>query len=75
MCKVYATQELPKEMAACEQCTAALATKGKSRGSKGKGNPGQKSKKLNLVTYKYHALADYPDTIQRFGMTDNYNMC
>jgi hypothetical protein len=72
-CEVYATQELPKETAARGRRTSALAVKGKSRGSKGKGNPGQKSKKLNLATYKYHALADYPDTIQRFGTTDNYN--
>ena len=28
-------------------------------------------KQLNLSTYKYHALGDYPDLIARFGTTDN----
>jgi len=27
---------------------------------------------LNLQTYKYHALGDYPNMIRRFGTTDNY---
>ena len=31
-----------------------------------------KVKHLNLTTYKYHALADYPNTIRRYGTTDNY---
>ena len=35
---------------------------------------GHKHKKLNLETYKYHALADYLETIRRYGTTDNYNM-
>jgi len=72
-CKAYVTQELPKEMAVHRRCTAALAAKGNTRGPKGNFNPGPKGKKLNLATYKYHALADYPKTIQRFGTTDNYN--
>jgi hypothetical protein len=28
-------------------------------------------KDLNLSTYKYHALGDYPDLVSRFGTTDN----
>ncbi len=28
-------------------------------------------KKLNLSTYKYHALRDYPDQIAQFSATDN----
>jgi hypothetical protein len=28
-------------------------------------------KKLNLSTYKYHALGDYPEQIASFGTTDN----
>jgi hypothetical protein len=28
-------------------------------------------KQLNLSTYKYHALGDYPDLIVRSGTTDN----
>ena len=61
-------------MAACGQHTAALAAKGDSCAAKGKATTGPKLKKLNLTTYKYHALADYAEMIQRFGPTDNYNM-
>jgi hypothetical protein len=28
-------------------------------------------KQLNLSTYKYHALGDYPDLISWYGTTDN----
>ena len=73
-CEAYFTQELPKETAARGQCTAALAAKGKTCSAKGTDNPGPKRKKLNLATYKYHTLADYPKTIRKFGTTDNYNM-
>jgi hypothetical protein len=72
-CEAYFTQELPKETAARGRRTAALTATGKTPGSKGKLNPGPKAKKLNLATYKYHALADYPETVRRFGTTDNYN--
>jgi hypothetical protein len=73
-CKYYNTQELSKETAACGQCTAALAAKGSSRTGRAKNTGAQKHKKLNLATYKYHTLADYPETIRRFGTMDNYNM-
>jgi hypothetical protein len=33
----------------------------------------RKQKKLNLRTYKHHALGDYVDTIRRFGTTDSYS--
>ncbi|KAG2033983.1 hypothetical protein BDR03DRAFT_935455 [Suillus americanus] len=32
-----------------------------------------KLKRLNLKTYKYHALGDYPNTIQCMGTTDNFS--
>jgi hypothetical protein len=51
-----------------------LTVKGDSCIAKEKASTGTKPKKLNLVTYKYHALSDYAETIQRFGPTDNYNM-
>jgi hypothetical protein len=34
---------------------------------------GPKFKKLNLETYKYHALGDYPNMIRRMGTTDNFS--
>jgi hypothetical protein len=72
-CETYLTQELPKEAAARGRRKAALATKGSRSVTNSKADAGPKSKKLNFRTYKYHALADYPDTIRRFGTTDNYN--
>ena len=32
-----------------------------------------KIKPLNLSTYKYHALADYPNMIRQYGTTDSYS--
>jgi len=72
-CENFNTRELQKEVAACGQCKAALAAKGDSHAAKGKAATGPKLKKLNLATYKYHALADYAETIRRFGPMDNYN--
>jgi len=72
-CKDFDTRELEKEVAACGQCTAAHVAKRDSRAGKGKVTTGSKPKKLNLETYKYHILADYAETIRRFGPMDNYN--
>ena len=33
----------------------------------------RKQKKINLMTYKYHALGHYVDTIRCFGTTDSYS--
>jgi hypothetical protein len=63
MCEEFHTVELPKETEARGQCTVALAAKGNSHAAKGKTTTNQKPKKLNLATYKYHALADYAKTI------------
>jgi hypothetical protein len=42
---------------------AALTMKQGSHSTKGKTSAAPKGKKLNLETYKYHTLADYPKTI------------
>lgn len=73
-CEASTTVELPKEARARGRCTAALAAKGNSRAAKGKASTDRKRKKFNLATYKYHTLADYADTIRRFGPMDNYSM-
>ena len=73
-CEAFNTRELKKEAAAHRRHIAALAAKGDSHTAKGNMSTGQKIKKLNLATYKYHALADYAEMIRRFGPTDNYNM-
>jgi hypothetical protein len=76
-CEAFDTKELKKEAAAHGRRTAALAAKGASSSAKGKApaaaSTTPKRKKLNLATYKYHALADYVETIRRYGPTDNYN--
>lgn len=72
-CEAFNTKELTKEVAARGRRTAARAAKGDSRAAKGKATTNPKPKRLNLATYKYHALADYAETIRRFGPTDNYN--
>jgi hypothetical protein len=62
-CEAFTTRELKKEAAACGRHTVALVVKGDSRAAKGNTTTGQKIKKLNLATYKYHMLADYAETI------------
>jgi hypothetical protein len=34
---------------------------------------GRKIKKLNLSTYKFHALGDYANAIRQYGTTDSYS--
>jgi hypothetical protein len=72
-CEEFVTVELPKETQARGRRKAALVAKGGDHAAKGKASAGPTRKKLNLATYKYHALADYAETIRRFGPTDNYN--
>ncbi|KIJ58068.1 hypothetical protein HYDPIDRAFT_103322 [Hydnomerulius pinastri MD-312] len=67
-CAFYHTTELPQEHASRGRCVAALAAKH----GQAVAQSGPKRMALNLCTYKYHALADYPNTIRRFGTTDNY---
>lgn len=74
-CMHYHTTELPQEYATRGRREAALSAKqGLLSKQKGKGkSSGPKVKNLNLQTYKYHALGDYPNTIRHMGTTDNYS--
>jgi len=72
-CKHYHTMELPHEYAARGRREAALATKQPPSLGKGKERSGPKFKSLNLSTYKFHALGDYPNTIRHFGTTDSFS--
>jgi hypothetical protein len=70
VCSLYNTTELPHEMAARGRREVALAKRSRKPGASQmrlKSVP----KQLNLSTYKYHALGDYPDLIARYGTTDN----
>jgi len=70
-CEAYITLELPREMAVRGRRVAALASK--SGAPVPQKSTEHKRKKLNLQTYKYHALGDYADTIRERGTTDNYS--
>ena len=69
-CLFYHTTELPQECASRGRKMAALAAKqGHAVISTASG---PKHKTLNLSTYKFHALGDYPLAIRHYGTTDNY---
>ncbi|KAG2345624.1 hypothetical protein BDR05DRAFT_867867, partial [Suillus weaverae] len=78
-CKKYVMTKLPQEHAANSRCQAAIASKQLAEPAtsqsvqKGKSKSNTKVKKLNLNTYKYHVLGDYPNTIQRMGTMDSYS--
>jgi hypothetical protein len=72
VCSLYDTTELPHEMAARGRREIALAKRSNKPGLSQirlKSAP----KQLNLSTYKFHALGDYPDLIAKYGTTDNAN--
>ena len=70
--EAYITRELPQETAVRGRRVAALAAK---NGVPVPSRTGEaKQKRLNLQTYKYHALGDYPNTIRMRGTTDSYSM-
>ena len=60
-CQYYHTTELPQEHAAHGHHIAALSAKQGRAIPSAASRP--KQKKLNLHTYKFHALGDYVDTI------------
>jgi hypothetical protein len=62
-CAAFATVELPREKAARERSGAENADAGGGR---------RKSKKFNMNTYKFHAMADYAHSIRLFGTTDSF---
>lgn len=70
-CETYITMELPQEHAARGRRQAQLAAK-QGALAVAKGGTRPKVKKLNINTYKFHALGDYPNTIRIRGTTDNY---
>jgi len=80
VCSQYITTELPHKMATHSRKESALVGKRSAKkpdtGAPGASKRKQKSatsKNLNLLTYKYHALKDYPDQIANFGTMNNTN--
>jgi hypothetical protein len=58
-------------MAARGRREAALLAKKPATAQKSQRKLTSAKKRLNLSTYKYHALGDYPDLIAWSGTTDN----
>ncbi|KAF8551579.1 hypothetical protein OG21DRAFT_1381054, partial [Imleria badia] len=77
-CEYYDTFELPQETSVRGRRKARIAVK-KVEAQAQPTTTAQpavtlerKRRKLNLQTYKFHALGHYPNTIHAFGTTDTY---
>ena len=64
-CAAFQTKELPSEASARQR---QQQTQAKNHASQS----GPRPKSFNMLTYKYHALGDYAQTIELFGTTDSY---
>ncbi|KIK72621.1 hypothetical protein PAXRUDRAFT_798128, partial [Paxillus rubicundulus Ve08.2h10] len=67
-CNAFQTRELPSETAARRRRQEMNVTSSRIQ------DPGARPKTFNLLTYKFHALGDYVNTIKMFGTTDSYTM-
>jgi len=65
----FDTRELPKEADARKR----RATTGNNKFKLTKKQVSRGKARFNLLTYKLHALGDYPDTIRQRGTTDSYS--
>ncbi|KAF7292226.1 hypothetical protein MIND_01250000 [Mycena indigotica] len=80
-CTRFATYELPHEASARDRKSARDAAKRTAAGTEappsqdatGTRKRSKKRKALNLNTYKYHAMPDYPSTIRLFSTTDVFS--
>jgi septal ring factor EnvC (AmiA/AmiB activator) len=68
-CAAFETRELERERAARQQRQKSAT----NEASESRRPTARKPKKLNLRTYKLHALGDYVDSIRCFGTTDSYS--
>ncbi|TFY82301.1 hypothetical protein EWM64_g1718 [Hericium alpestre] len=76
VCPDWDTRELPKEYAARGRRRQARTNQsGQSASTKELSTAlgTKKRKTLNLLTYKWHSLGDYPDSIPYQGTTDSYS--
>lgn len=70
-CVAFQTKELPSEASARQR---QQQTQAENRGVNASRSSGPRPKSFNILTYKFHALGDYVQTIQLFGTTDSYTM-
>ena len=64
VCSNLSSRELPKET---------LSRKRRKQAKKQSTSATAKQKVLNLNTYKYHRLGDYPQAVREFGPLDGYS--
>ncbi|KIJ42710.1 hypothetical protein M422DRAFT_170788 [Sphaerobolus stellatus SS14] len=70
----FHTVELPREKAARARRIASDAKKGKQVTARAAASTGKdQSKPLNLNTYKFHSMGDYPWIIRQFGSIESYS--
>lgn len=67
-CVAFQTKELPGKASARQR---QQQTQAEGRGVNAS-RSGPRPKSFNILTYKFHALGDYVQTIQLFGTTDSY---
>ncbi|KAG2341710.1 hypothetical protein BDR05DRAFT_976856 [Suillus weaverae] len=68
-CAAFDAVELPREKAACQKRASQHSENGNISQES---SSGAKSKKFNLLTYKFHAMGDYARTIRFFRTTDSF---
>ncbi|EIW80601.1 hypothetical protein CONPUDRAFT_57638, partial [Coniophora puteana RWD-64-598 SS2] len=78
VCPLYDTRELPAETSArgrraVTKVANTLAKTKQGRVRAARLAQSRHHKRLNLETFKFHSLGDYPDMIRRYGTTDNYS--
>ncbi|KAL4244715.1 hypothetical protein ABKN59_010900 [Abortiporus biennis] len=76
-CENYDTEELPRETAAWSHHKTKKQSSGKGKGKEKAGDnlesvTSAQKKTLNIKTYKFYVLGDYPAAIRHFGPTDNF---
>lgn len=69
-CAAFETKESPSEVVARQRRQQAEAEKKKGTNTSSLNGP--RNKRINMHTYKFHALGDYTATIKLFGTTDSY---
>ena len=69
-CAAYKTLELPREFEARKRREGEGKNSAKSTSEQG---TTRRRRTFNMATYKFHALADYPDMIRLYGTCDSYS--
>ena len=70
-CAAFETKELPSEVMAQQRHQQTQAEK-RNITDVPSTSSGPRTKRINMHTYKFHALGDYVNTIKLFGTTDSY---